>query len=364
MRTMPPVLTRPSSPLLPSLLFDKAKNASTQPKSAPTSSGSGIASRAAASRKRKAPSTTSASRKRKATGGTAAIQRTLKRPPTSSTDTSSRKRHRKSALEQVYYNDTRKIKKKFRENFCLLPKVAQHILQKLALDAAGQRALCGFLPCSRPTGPESFYNPVFRIGTDACHPEAFSFEHIRVMVGKTVGTATLTEVLELGTINDLYLASADAPYYEHTTDAPSNARRAATRLNYVIPELFVNIKLENYFSGHALSGDLSRPHLPAARAQGKFYKLKSQVFMLKKTAKAFLNGCTAEQVASVDKGTFDKVLATYKESLAQAERKRLAQASGDGDSSGEGDGDSDGDSGGDSASSSSSSSGNDSDEEQ
>ena len=278
--------------------------------------------------KRQKPSTGTSVGKRQASDDAAAGQRAHKRQKPSSTSTSAGKRSRKSPAERDYYNKERQIYKKFiRQNFCSARKVAERVLDMLGLDAAGQRALCGFEPCPRPTGPQSFYNPASCIGTEACHPEVPSLRGIRVKVGETVGTLKRNQPLKLGIIDKLYLASADAPYYERTAHAPSGSQRASTRFDHISPELFVNVKLETPFRGHGLSGNLLRHNMPAARAHGKFNKLKSQVFMLRKTVKAICQGYAPADIAKVDQETYDKVLATYEKSLAKAQRERVAQAS-------------------------------------
>ena len=117
------------------------------------------------------------------------------------------------------------MKKKY--NFCLVPHVAKYILELLDLDAAGQRALCGFEPCPHPTGQKDYYRPAFSIGTDACHPGAPSLRGVSVYLGETVGTPKHGQALKLGTIEDLYLAFADGQYYERTVHAPVSSLRAA-----------------------------------------------------------------------------------------------------------------------------------------
>jgi hypothetical protein len=353
--------------MMPSLLFDQDKAPSHKAKSAPASDHSEQNS----PRKRMAPSPGSASdpredeycaqqpapaaapRKRKpqASHGAPASQPAQKRPKPSSTgtssgkpqaaskcaqkrprggstSTSSRQRSGNSPAERDYKNKKGQIHKRFMQHFCLAPKVAKRVLDVLALDAAGQRALCGFEPCPRPTGPASYYKPVCCIGTGACHPEVPSLRGIRVKVGETVGTPKSSQPLKLGFIEELYLASADAPYHERAADAPSSSQRASTRFAHISPELFVNVKLETPFRGHALSGNLSLHNQSAARAHGRFFKLKSQVFMLRKTARAIRRGCAPGDIAKVDQETFDKVLATYEKRLARAKRERAAQASG------------------------------------
>jgi hypothetical protein len=359
--------------MMPSLLFDQDKALSHKAKSAPASDHSEQNS----PRKRMAPSPGSAKewarapredeycaqqpapaaaqRKRKpqASHGAPASQRAQKRPKPSSTgtssgkpqaasqcaqkrprggstSTSSRQRSGSSPAERDYKNKKSRIHKRFMRHFCLVPKVAKRVLDLLALDTAGQRALCGFEPCPRPTGPASFYKPVYSIGTGACHPGVPSLRGIRVKVCETVGTPKSSQPLKLGFIEELYLASADAPYYERTADAPSSSQRASTRFAHISPELFVNVKLETPFRGHALSGNLSLHNQSAARAHGRFFKLKSQVFMLRKTARAIRRGFAPEDIAKVDQETFDKVQATYERRLARAERERerAAQATG------------------------------------
>ena len=267
-------------------------------------------------------------RKRQASDDPAARQRAQKRLKASSTSTSSKKRSRNSPAERNYYNKKRQIHMKYMQNFCLARKVAKRVLNVLNLDAAGQRALCGFEPCLRPTGPKSSYNPVFCIGTDTCHPEVPRLRGIRVKVGETVGTPKRSQPLKLGFIEELYLASADAPYQERAADAPSSNQRALTRFTHIFPELFVNVKLKTPFRGHAQSGNLSLHNQSAARAHGRFFKLKSQVFMLRKTARAIRRGDAPENIAKDDQETFDKVLATYERRLARAKRESAAQASG------------------------------------
>ena len=353
--------------MMPSLLFKPKKALSHKAKSAPASDHSEQNS----PRKRMAPSPGSASdpredeycaqqpapaaaqrkRKPRASHGAPASQRAQKRPKPSSTgtssgkpqaasqcaqkrprggstSTSSRQRSGNSPAERDYKNKKGRIHKRFMQHFCLVPKVAKRLLDVLALDAAGQRALCGFEPCPRPMGPASLYKPVCCIGTDACHPEVPSLRGIRVKVCETVGTPNSSQPLKLGCIEELYLASADAPYHERAADAPSSSQRASTRFAHISPELFVNVKLETPFRGHALSGNLSLQNQSAARAHGRFFKLKSQVFMLRKTARAIRRGYAQVDIAKLDQKTFDKVLATYERRLARAARERAAQASG------------------------------------
>jgi hypothetical protein len=213
----------------------------------------------------------------------------------------------------------RRAKMELLRNFCLVPKVAEHIVEMLALNAEEAKALCGFEPCLRPTGQESFCNPTFRIGTGTCHPRAPSLRGIHVYLSEGVGTPKLTDKLERGIIQELYLAPADGRYFERNANAGTTSLREATRFDHVSTELYVNVKLEKNFRGHGNSGNLLRFHLPAARAQGRLYMFKSQVFMLCKTAKAILNGCSMHDIARIDKKTFEDVLATYEKRLAQAQ---------------------------------------------
>ena len=253
-----------------------------------------------------------------------------KRPLSSDTRASSRARKapakkkclRKNPMPNAQYNDTRKYKREFREQFRLVPDVVECMMRKLHADPAARRKLCCFLPSDRAQGRGSFYNPAFQLGTAACHSEVLDLKGLNVLIGES-RDASRSNPMQTGTVASWYLGVEDKYLVEGATAAAtiSNRRRAMTVCERDVPQAFVNIKLEKPFSGKPRMGDFSKPNLQAARAHGKFFKLENEVFILRKTAQAILEGGSARDVACIDRDTFADINATYERKLAQVEAR-------------------------------------------